>query len=111
MNNSNKSKFIYKSLSYGCVPLRVLPRSKTETIRRLNILPEIPRPNPWEKWGIVTISSNVVRGGSVNHLVAHKFSSRTNNVAAVYRYIAALQPIMMDYRGCTFAGPYFVVNP
>ena len=50
-------------------PLRVLQRSKAVPIRRMNILPEIPWPNPWDMWSIVAIRLNVFCGSSVNHPV------------------------------------------
>jgi hypothetical protein len=50
----------------------------------MNILPEIPRPNPWDMWSIVEIRLNVVCGSSVNHPVTPKFWSRTNNIAAIH---------------------------
>ncbi len=91
-------------------PLRVLLRSKAVPIRRMNILPEIPRPNPWDMWSIVAIRLNVACGNSVNHPVTPKLWNRTNNIATVHWCITTLQPIMMNHRNLTFARPYFVIN-
>ena len=40
-------------------PLGVLLHSKAVPIRRMDILPEIPRPNPWDMRSIVAMRSNV----------------------------------------------------
>mgnify|MGYP002804510330 CR=1 FL=1 len=77
---TNFTKLTTRCMQFTAVyTLRVL-HSKTVPIKPTNILPEISRPNPWiDIRSVITIRLNIICGNIVNHLLATKFSSRTNN--------------------------------
>ena len=83
-------------------------RRKPAPVRRLNILPKIPRPNPLERESIIT--ERLDRGYVAHHIVVPGFSRRADNLTHINWFLATLQPIVVYWPGAAEQSGYWGVR-